>query len=411
MLASPEVFGRDAAIKELHRIASWWLENSLDDEHGGFFGEIDSAGRPVPGATKGIILNSRILWFFSELAKFHDDPRYRGAADRAFHFLLERFDDSVHGGAVWELAADGTVANGRKQVHAQCFCIHALAAYYRLTANPRALAKALEYFGRLESTALDRKYGGFIDAFSQSWQSIDDCRLGPDALNVAKSMNTQLHVVEAYTALYKTAVPAVTHAALRDALKAALQKSIETFCRHCIDRDTGHVALYFERDWSRVGTSISYGHDIEASWLLYEAAESLGDPDTILEVSPLAERLAFTCHDEGVGEHGQVHSAHDPDTGVTATESIWWVQAESLVGFLTAYQHTGKWKYRVAADGVWNHVRRCHLDEIAGEWHWLSSADQESAQRHYKAGFWKAPYHNGRAMLQTVRIFDAIDRS
>ena len=402
---------RAVAVRELQRIASWWLEHSLDDDHGGFVGEIDSAGQPVPGASKGVILNSRILWFFSELTIFKEDARYRAAADRAFDYLLRHFDDPVHGGAVWELTADGRLANGKKQVYAQCFCIYALSAYYRLTANPRALAKALEYFGRLESTATDRKFGGFVDAFSQSWHSIDDYRLGPGNLNAAKSMHTHLHVVEAYTALYRTAEPAVTHAALRDALRAALQGAIETFCRHCIDRNTGHVALYFDRDWSRVDSSISFGHDVEASWLLYEAADALDNTETTLEVAPLAERLAFTCHDEAIGEHGQVFNGYDPETGVTATESIWWVQAEALVGFLNAYRRTGKWKYRVAADRVWNHVRKCHLDEIAGEWHWLSTADHDAAQAHYKAGFWKAPYHNGRAMLQTIRMFETTGQS
>lgn len=411
MLASPEVFGRDAAIKELHRIASWWLDKSIDVDHGGFVGEIDFDGNPVIGATKGVILNSRILWFFSEFAMFHDDTRYRSAADRAFSYLLEFFDDTVHGGAVWELGADGSIANGKKQVYAQCFCIYAFTAYYRLTSNPRALAKALEYFGRLESTALDRKYGGFVDAFSQSWQAIDDYRLGPEDLNVAKSMNTHLHVLEAYTALYKTAGPAVTHAALRETLQNALRKSLEVFCQHCIDRSSGHVALYFERDWSRVGTSMSFGHDIEASWLLHEAATALGDPATIRDVGSLAERLAFACLDEAVGEHGQVFNSFDSSTGEYATESIWWVQAEALVGFLNAWQLTGKCEYRVAADRVWNFIRLHHIDEAAGEWHWLASIDHNGTQRHYKAGAWKAPYHNGRAMLQTVRIFDSIGKS
>jgi mannobiose 2-epimerase len=408
MLANPEAFGRDAAIIELYRIADWWLGKSPDAEHGGFVGEIDFDGNPRAEANKGIILNSRILWFFSELSIFHDDARYRQAADRAFNYLLEFFDDPVHGGAVWELAADGSVANGKKQVYAQCFCIYAFAAYYRLTSNPRALTKALEYFGRLESTALDRKYGGFVDAFSQSWHAIDDYRLGPDDLNVAKSMNTHLHVMEAYTALYRTALPAVTHVALRDALQNALRSAIDVFCRHCVDENSGHVELYFERDWTRVGTSISFGHDIEASWLLHEAAHALGDPATIRDVAPLAGKLALTCRDEAMGELGQVFSSHDPSTKVLDQSAIWWVQAEALVGFLNAWQLSGDWKYRLAADRVWTYIRRHQMDEVAGEWHWLSSVDDNVGFRHYKAGFWKAPYHNGRAMMQACRILDEI---
>lgn len=408
MLATPEVFGREAAIKELHRIANWWLDRSPDETNGGFVGQIDFHGNPVPGATKGIILNSRILWFFSELAVFDDDPRYRGAADRAFNYLLDYFDDPQYGGAVWELATDGSVTNGKKQVCAQCLCIYAFAAYYRLTSNPRALTKALEYFGRLESTALDRKYGGFVDGFSRSWQSIEDYRLGPDDVNVAKSMKSHLHVLEAYTALYRTAEPAVTHAALRDALQSALRTAIEIFCQHCIDRSTGHTALHFERDWSRVGQSMSFGHDVEASWLLHEGAATLGDSALIREVAPLSERLAFICHDEATGEHGQVFSSYNPLTGELGRESVWWVQAEALVGFLNAYRLTGKWKYRIAADRVWNFVRQYHIDEVAGEWHWLSSLHGDTAKQHYKAGFWKAPFHNGRAMMQAVRIFDSI---
>jgi cellobiose epimerase len=400
MPESSDVFGPDAARQELHRIADWWLARSFDTDHGGFVGQADFYGNPVKTANKGIILNSRILWFFSELAAFHDDPRYRDAADRAFNYLVERFDDPAHGGAVWELRADGSLANGKKQVYAQCFCIYAFCAYHRLTSHPQALEQALKYFELVQLHAVDREFGGYFEAFSQDWRAIGDSRLGAADVNAAKSMNTHLHLLEAYTALHRTAPTVTTGDALRYA--------IDVFCERFADQGTGHLALFYDSSWHRVSATVSFGHDIEASWLLTEAADALGDPALGERVQRLALRLAHSCHDEGTGSDGQVCNAYDPAIDRRDEESVWWVQAEALLGFLNAYRLTRKRKFRVAMDRVWRHIQQHHLDREAGEWHWLSSSQSQGEPRHYKAGFWKAPYHNGRAMMLACRMFDAI---
>lgn len=167
MTIGPASFGQNQARQELRNIVDWWLKHSMDTRQGGFVGEIDYHGNAVTGANKGVILNCRILWFFSEICLFEESPGYRLAANRAFHYLIEYFDDKQYGGVTWELGEDGSLVNGKKQIYALSFCIYAFTAYYRLTSNPAALSQSLEYFELIEQHARDQQYGGYFEAFSQ----------------------------------------------------------------------------------------------------------------------------------------------------------------------------------------------------------------------------------------------------
>jgi len=392
-------FGRAAASRELHRIATWWMKHTPDTVNGGFVGRVGHDGRRVKYADKGVVLNCRILWFFSEIARADGRPGYRETASRAFAYLLEHFDDRQAGGVVWKLSADGRVSDGKKQVYAQAFCIYALAAYYRLTGEQLALDKALEYFELLETHARDRRHDGYLDAFSREWQPLDDMRLDGADLKAPKSMNSHLHLLEAYSALHRVARTARTEAALRHA--------VEILCDQVFDAERGHLSLFFDLQWRRLSEQVSFGHDIEASWLLWEAVEVLADPQCQQRARPVVERLAERCLHEGFGALGQLCESADPVRGTRSDTGVWWIQAEALVGFLNACELTGDPAYGSAADRIWRYIEAHLLDTAAGEWRWQFPV---AGQPHYLAGFWKGPYHNGRAMLEACRRCAALGR-
>jgi mannobiose 2-epimerase len=365
------------------------MRNTSDTVNGGFVGRVEHDGRRVEDADKGVVLNSRILWFFSEIARADGRPGYRETAARAFAYWLQHFDDRHAGGAVWKLSADGRVVDGKKQVYAQAFCIYALAAYYRLTGERLALDKALEYFELLETHARDLRHGGYLDAFSREWRPLDDMRLDDADMHAPKSMNSHLHLLEAYTALHRVTRSARTEAALRHA--------VDILCDRVFDAERGHLSLFFDLQWQRLSALVSFGHDIEASWLLWEAAGALADPQCRQRARPVAERLAQRCLHEGLGALGQLCEGADPAQGTRPDTGVWWIQAEALVGFLNACQLTGDPAYGSAAEGIWRYIEARLLDTAAGEWRWQFP---DAAEPRYLAGFWKCPYHNGRACLE-----------
>jgi mannobiose 2-epimerase len=396
-------FDREQAVAELRSIATWWLEHAFDSQQGGFVGEIDSQGRQNQNANKGVVLNSRILWFFSELCVIDSNPKYREAADRAFDYLLNCFDDQSGAGAFWELAPDGAVIDSRKQVYAQAFCIYAFCAYFRLTAEPLAISKALEYFKIIENRALDRTRNGYFEGFSRNWQKISTVHSAAGDINGPKPMNTQLHLLEAYTSLLRVNPS--------EPVKQALRNLICLFCENIFDPVGGHLRYLFDANWNVISSVISYGHDIEASWLLWEASEVLGDRDLADRTSPIIHQLAKSCLHRGLGESGQLCEEYEPWTQKRSVVGVWWIQAEAIVGFLNAWRLTGNDAYQTAANQVWSYINSHLKDHQYGEWRPHHPSHQVDRKLHYKAGAWKGPYHNGRAMIEACRQFDLMSKN
>ncbi len=393
--------------RQLISIADWWLENMLDWAHGGFLGEVSAGGVPDPEADKGVVLNARILWFFSELCLYLDRPelvaRYRPLADRAFHYFMERFDDKVHGGVVWSVDCRGGLVDGAKKNYAQAFSIYALSSYYRLTDNRAALDKAISYFELIEKHCVDPDLGGYWEATGRDWLPVEDVRLSEKDMNAPKTMNNHLHVMEAYAGLYR--------ACRSEAVEKALRNSIEWFCERIFDEGSGHLRLFLDGNWEDVSQSFSYGHDIEASWLLAESLEALGDPTLGARFSGCVRALSDSCLREGMGAHGQVLDTYDFSLQTRHRDSEWWVQAEAMVGFLNAWQLTGEVRYWNAFLKVWQFVKDHQIDWEAGEWFYYSALDRSKGEQPYKAGFWKAPYHNGRAMMEVCRRLQSMGLS
>jgi len=385
---------------ELIAIADWWAAHAVDHEQGGFYGEIKADNTPIKNARKGIILNARILWFFSEAAQEVDSPVYRACAVRAYEYLLAHFIDKEQGGVYWELDAAALPINTKKQVYAQAFTIYALCAYYQLTGDAQALARALDFFNLVEQHAIDHKNEGYLEAFTREWGVIDDLRLSEKDLNYPKSQNTHLHILEAYTTLYQ-AHPA-------SEVRAALKYNIEIFDKYMIDRNTHHLRMFMDLEWNDFSPGYTYGHDIEASWLIAKALESLGDATYTAELTPTLIRIAQVTVNEAIGAKGQVIDSYDFSTREINPDTVWWVQAEALVGFLYAYATTGEEQFYLAAENCWAFIKTYQIDHKHGEWLWLSTFNEPNTDPYYKVGFWKCPYHNGRAMMEAGRYLQKI---
>jgi len=379
---------------ELHRLGAWWSANALDEENGGFVGEIDVNNQRRKNAEKGIILNSRILWFFSEVCRFTGNAEYKTLATKAYEYICNYFYDSEHGGVFWALDASGQCLNDRKQVYAQAFTLYGLSAYYRISADDKALEMARALFELIEG-AHDDNALGYIEAFDRAWKPLDDMRLSDKDLNAPKTMNTHLHILEAYTTLYL--------AAPSPAVEKAMRRCLQYFHDFIIDHESHHLRMFQANDWTDLSTSYSYGHDIESSWLIWEAVEALGDEDLIDKFKPVVLGMADTVLRDGIGENGEVLDAYNFKTQTLLDERVWWVQAEGLVGFYYAYNISGEQKYYDAFLKVWAFIKNYQIDKANGEWFWLSEKDRPETGD-YKVGFWKGPYHNGRAMMEICKL-------
>ena len=378
----------------IHGILPYWMGRMVDVEQGGFYGQIDGADRIIGGAGKGGILNARILWTFSSAYRVQPDSAYLHMAERAYGYALKYFFDEEMGGTYWLVNADGSPADTKKQIYSQAFFIYALTEYHMASGNEEALAKAKELFHLIEQHSRDTQQGGYFEAYSRDWQLLDDLRLSEKDENEKKTMNTHLHILEAYTNLYRV---------WKDPrLKEALEALILIFADHIIDTRTGHMNLFFDEQWTRKGTIDSYGHDIEASWLLYEAAQVLGDPALLLRVESLSIQLVQTTVREGLQSDGSIWYETDTRRGHTDTDRHWWPQAEAAVGFMYAWKLSGDAAYLDKSAATWQYISAHLIDRAHGEWYW-SIRDGKPNLAEDKAGFWKCPYHNSRMCIEIIR--------
>lgn len=375
---------------ELKNILTYWAENSLDEIHGGFVGERDFFNNQVPDASKGIILNSRILWSFAAASNHYQSNEYKTVCERAYNYLKENFKDKEFGGVYWELNANGNPINTRKQVYAQAFMIYALSEYYLYSKNPKALSWAIELYELIETHASDKIHKGYIEAFNKDWSPIEDMRLSDKDENEAKTMNTHLHVLEAYTTLYKVYK--------NEQLKKDLSVLIQLFLTKFLNPEN-YMNLFFDEQWNLKSTLISYGHDIETAWLLIEAAKVIEDQKLIDETNRIAVLIANKFIENGVDTDGGVLYEFEPKTGILDTDKHWWPQAEALVGLRYAYDITGDDKYLIVSSKIWSFTQQNIIDKTNGEWFWKIDNQGNVSENEYKVGSWKAPYHNSRACM------------
>ncbi|HVW98545.1 MAG TPA: AGE family epimerase/isomerase [Mucilaginibacter sp.] len=379
---------------ELQNILRYWSDITPDNENGGFYGKIDNGNRVTAGAPKGAVLNARILWSFS--AAFNHAPQhlYRAMADRAYQYLTDHFADNEYGGVYWQLDYAGKPLDTKKQVYAIAFTIYALGEYYRATKIEAVKQQAISLFNLLEEKAYDPVHTGYFEAFTKDWKPIDDLRLSAKDENEKKTMNTHLHVLEAYTSLYgiwPDEKPA-----------QQIRLLLANFSDHFIEEKSGHLRLFFDENWNSKSGLISYGHDIEASWLLLEAARAIGDETLIAQVENIAIPVAEATI-QALDTDGGLFYEYDADSDRLIDEKHWWVQAEAMVGFFNAWEVSGDRRYLDIALRNWEFIKEKILDKENGEWFWGIGADGKVMQHEDKAGFWKCPYHNSRACLEIIK--------
>ena len=384
----------DSFQQELDRILTYWSTQMPDAKHGGFHGQITAANEVVTQAPKGAVLNARILWTFSAAYRYQPRPEHLALAARAFEYLEQHFLDRDYGGLFWSVDYRGRPLDTKKQIYALAFAIYGLAEYYAASGNERALRHAQTLFHAIERHSFDPEHGGYLEALARDWTPLADLRLSDKDANEKKTMNTHLHVLEAYTNLYRYWPDA--------RLRHQIQALLAVFVTHLIEPKTRHLHLFLDEQWQAKSTAVSFGHDIEASWLLLEAAEALGDEEVIDQFRQVAVDMAAAAA-RGLDPSGGLNYEHDPATKHWNREKHWWVQAEAMVGFLNAYQLSEEPWFYDQFRAVWEFTRLHILDYAGGEWHWGVTAGNDAPMPgEDKAGFWKCPYHNGRACLEIL---------
>lgn len=375
-------------------ILRFWLDKMVDQEHSGFYGRIDGHEHLHADAEKGAILNARILWAFSAAYRVLGDKTYLEAASRAKHYIIDHFIDPEYGGVYWSLDCNGKPLDTKKQFYAIGFAIYGMSEYARATGDAEALKVAIDLYRCIEEHALDHEYNGYIEAMTRDWQPIADMRLSELDANYPKSQNTHLHIIEPYTNLYRVWKS--------DELKASLHNLIDIFTDRILNPETHHLDLFFDMDWKRgAGALESYGHDIECSWLIHEAALVLGDAEVLKKVEPIVEMVA-KASEKGLNADGSMVHEANLDTGYVDSDLHWWVQAEAVVGFFNIYQYFGDESALQKAQHCWTYIKENLIDNENGEWHWSRRKDGTLNLDDDKAGFWKCPYHNSRMCLEII---------
>lgn len=381
-------------------ILSFWMEKTPDLKYGGFIGKMDNNLRNYPRAEKCCILNSRILWTFSSAYRLLKDDRYRAVAERAYDYLVKYFWDVRYSGLFLMVNHRGRVTDPRKLVYNLAFGIYGFSEYYRATGNGEVLDRAIRLYRLIEEFCHDPINQGYFEACSRDFRSIADMHLTHLKLHEKKSMNTHLHILEAYTNLLR--------AWDDQGLRQSIRELIGIFERSIIDPQTGHFKLFFDEFWNSKLDTISYGHDIEGSWLLYEAAITLQDESLTNQVKSRVVDMAGKIYREARDDqYGGIF--YEMENGILSAKKVWWVQCEAMVGFFNAFQLTGETCYLDAIIPIWKFIRQFLVDNQYGEWYYEVSRDGKPNDNIYKVGPWKCPYHSGRACMELMaRIGDSI---
>jgi len=396
----------EAQNAELHGLASevkvdlvenilpFWSGKMIDTQNGGFYGRMDVNNRLYEEAEKGGILNARILWTFSSAFRVLKDSSYLNTATYSFKYILDKFIDWENGGTYRSVTAKGLPSDTRKQTYSQAFFIYALSEYYLATGDKDALEEAENIFYCLEKYCFDVENNGYFEVYSRDWKKSDDLLIGEKSIDDQKTMNTHLHLLEAYTNLYRAWPDKIVSGRLKNIISLFLEK--------IIDAETGHLIVFMDERWVPNSAVHSYGHDIEASWLLQEAAEVLGDKRIISKVGKKVIPIVIAAM-EGLQPDGSIVSEKDVENGHVNTNRDWWPQAETVVGLVNAFELTGDTVYLKKAIRCWDYIDKNLVDHQEGEWFNSVSSSGEINKRGDKAGFWKCPYHNGRMCLEIIR--------
>ena len=375
-------------------ILPYWLK--LKDPRGGYYGEVAADGTVLYDAPRGVILNARIIWSFASAYQALHETSYLVAAVHARDYFLEHFCDHKYGGVYWSVDAAGERLDTKKQLYAQGFAIYGLSELYKVTRDDEVLKNAINLYKVVETYFADKENGGYIEALARDFSPLEDMSLSAHDINADKTMNSHLHILEAYANLYQVWPD--------EELKCAVERLLDIIGTKVMAAD-GHLQLYFKRDWSVMPGGVSYGHDIETSWLALECAFALKDLDVVNRVRPWSLAMG-KAGNEGLLADGSLRYEKLLD-GTFDDSRQWWVQAETVVGNLWLWKYHSDPQGAERALAAWGYIRDHLVDRQAGEWWWAVLPDGSLDLSQPKAGFWKCPYHNTRMCLQVLSVFPA----
>jgi cellobiose epimerase len=393
---------RERVERELRGdILPFWLKYAVDDEFGGFHGQITNDLKINPCAHKGLILNARILWTFSKAYKVYGYESYLGTARRAYEYLRRYFWDTEFGGVYWMVDHRGKPVESKKRIYGQAFAVYALAEYAAASGEEESRERAIALQRIIEKVSYDEKNGGYFETYERDWKLAEKQQLSEVDMDEKKSMNTHLHLLEAYASLLRRWND--------DVLRERLRELLGIFLARVIDPETNHFRMFFDEVWRDRSDRFSFGHDIEGSWLICEAGEVLGDKKLLEEARRAAVKMAQAVYEEAVdADGGLVYEGTSEE--IIDTDKHWWPQAEAVVGFLNAYELSGKDYFRKAAERSWEFIEKYIVDRQHGEWYWKVSRDGTPCKDKYKVDMWKCPYHNSRTCFEVMERLDRLSK-
>ncbi len=379
--------------EELDKILKYWSTVAFDREDELFYGRVDENNHRDINAPLGLVMYARILWSFSASFPSTQNPLHLEMADFAYRTLVSYFFDKTFGGTYWMVDFNGVPLSDQKQIYGIAFAIYGLTAYYKVNNDATVLADAIELYQIVEKYSHDKVKGGYFEAFNRDWTTATDLRISAKDANEKKTMNTHLHVLEAYASLYKIWPDVV--------LKEQIKSLLNLFNDKIFNPKTLRFNLFMNEDWEVKSNTISYGHDIEATWLLYDAALAIKDPNLI----EITRKLALTITRNMLtdfNDDGSLPYEFEPNSNQLINEKHWWVQAEACVGLLNAWQLSGDEKFLAYFEKNWSFIEKYLIDHKNGEWFWGLTPSNELMKGQDKAGFWKCPYHNTRSLLEIM---------
>jgi len=393
----------DVYIKELNnelsRLLNFWVNHVFDSEINEMIPGLSMDGQFQPKTHQSLVSISRCLWSFSRVYNYNSNSKCLSIAHQLYESLLEHFYDKKHGGFFWSIESNGTVHDSKKQAYGHGFVLYAFSEYYKTTKLPDVLSKAEYVYKIIIDQFYDEQNRGFWEAKNQDWSNIKDMRLSQKDENYPKSMNTHLHILEPFTNLYRVAPSGE--------LKKQIEKLIDLFCNQIIDSETGHLRLFFSEDWIPSSKTVSFGHEIEASWLIHEAAHIVGNKELLERFRNSTLRLTYNTLRYGFDyEKGGIYN--ELSQNHLDTSKDWWAQAEALVGFLDAFIIKSDEVFFDAFEQTWNNIKNDFIDHVNGEWHWRVDENNRVDTSLPKVGFWKNWYHNSRALIESIERLEQL---
>lgn len=385
---------RQEMEQELENTLSYWMQYTIDKKHGGFLGKIDNDNNVDTEAPKGSVLNSRILWSFSSAYNLTKNEQYLKMAERAFRYIADHFVDKEFGGVYWTVDYKGRPLDTKKQIYALSFAVYGLSEYYNASKNEEARRLAIDLYEAIVAHSYDKQNGGYIEALTRDWKEIEDLRLSDKDANEKKSMNTHLHILEGFANLYQVWPD--------ETLKQRIVELINIFLNYIIHPQTYQLKLFFDEQWNASGNIQSFGHDIEAAWLVQEATEVIHDESLTDKVKQISVKIADAAT-RGLDKDGGLWYEYNADENHLISEKHWWPQAEAMVGYFNAWQITNDDNYLQKSLNNWEFVKKYILNKDKGEWYWGVTDTYSFMKGEDKVGMWKCPYHNSRACIELIK--------